>query len=233
MRELGDSFPSSPGYTALRNHRIHSREEREVVRTSTFSPSLRKTALRNRCIRSREEREVVRTSTFSPSQGHLVLRNRRIRSREERSSKRTRRLASTALAQMLQLHRTALRRCVCTLGTRQIRPYHNSSPLRRSDPRLADLENVIEDDFAVVRERYEVPKHPIILAHGLLGFDELHLTGLPGIKYWRGISEALAAKGVEVITAEVPASGRIEVRAERLAEAIERKAGGKSVNIIA
>lgn len=56
---------------------------------------------------------------------------------------------------------------------------------------------------------------------------------LPGLHYWRGISEALAAKGVEVITATVPASGSIERRAERLAESIAEKANGKSVNIIA
>lgn len=36
-----------------------------------------------------------------------------------------------------------------------------------------------------------------------------------------------------MITAEVPPSGRIEARAQRLAEVIERKAGGQSVNIIA
>ena len=37
----------------------------------------------------------------------------------------------------------------------------------------------------------------------------------------------------EVITAHVPPSGRIEVRAARLAESIERQANGKAVNIIA
>lgn len=54
-----------------------------------------------------------------------------------------------------------------------------------------------------------------------------------GIHYWRGITEALAAKGIEVITATVPASGSIEARAAKLAENIELKAKGKSVNIIA
>ena len=80
----------------------------------------------------------------------------------------------------------------------------------------------------------DTPKHPIILAHGLFGFDELHLLGgqLPGIQYWRGITEALAARGVEVITATVPPSGSIEARAEKLAECIQRDAHGKSVNII-
>lgn len=53
------------------------------------------------------------------------------------------------------------------------------------------------------------------------------------LRYWRGITEALATRGVEVITAEVPPSGRIEVRAKELAEVIEKRVGGKAVNIIA
>ena len=81
----------------------------------------------------------------------------------------------------------------------------------------------------------ETPKNPIVLAHGLLGFDELHLAGkfFPGLHYWRGITEVLASNGVEVITASVPASASIEQRAARLGEDINKKAGGKSVNIIA
>ncbi|KAK5109324.1 hypothetical protein LTR62_007093 [Meristemomyces frigidus] len=103
------------------------------------------------------------------------------------------------------------------------------------DPRLKDIDGLIRDQFAVLRKDYQVPKHPIILAHGLLGFEELHLAGpnLPGLRYWYGITEALAARGVEVITATVPASATIEERAARLAETIERKANGKAVNIIA
>ena len=81
----------------------------------------------------------------------------------------------------------------------------------------------------------ETPKNPIVLAHGLFGFDQLHLAGsiFPGVHYWRGITEALAANGIEVITASVPPSGSIEERAKKLGEDIEKKAGGKSVNIIA
>ncbi|MCJ1409034.1 hypothetical protein MMC19_003111 [Ptychographa xylographoides] len=71
------------------------------------------------------------------------------------------------------------------------------------------------------------PQHPVVLAHGLLGFDELRLAGkwLPGVHYWRGITEALKANGIEVITAHVPASGSIEIRSEQLSENIYRKAG--------
>ena len=81
----------------------------------------------------------------------------------------------------------------------------------------------------------ETPKHPIVLAHGLMGFDELHVAGqyLPGIQYWRGIREALALKGIEVITTAVPASGSLEARAAKLRDHIAEKAGGKDVNIIA
>lgn len=88
----------------------------------------------------------------------------------------------------------------------------------------------------VLKDYTDSPKNPIVLAHGLLGFDELHLLPghvLPGIHYWRGITEALAAKGVEVITATVPAAGSIEQRAQKLGESIARKAKGRSVNIVA
>ena len=68
-----------------------------------------------------------------------------------------------------------------------------------------------------------------------MGFDELHVAGrlLPGLHYWRGITEALTANGIEVITASVPASASIEERARKLCEDIQGKAHGKSVNIIA
>ena len=83
--------------------------------------------------------------------------------------------------------------------------------------------------------KIETPKNAIVLAHGLMGFDELRLAGklLPGIKYWRGIADALAANGIEVITTSVSAVGSIEQRAEMLSRAIERRAGGKRVNIVA
>ena len=144
---------------------------------------------------------------------------------------------SQSTTSMLVIHRTALRRRTQLPRAITNRFYHPSCPLRQraADPRLSNLDHVIEDDFAVLRSTYQAPKHPIILAHGLLGFNELHPVGelLPGVQYWYGITEALAAKGVEVITAAVPPSGRIEARAERLAEAIERQAAGKAVSIIA
>lgn len=46
----------------------------------------------------------------------------------------------------------------------------------------------------------------MVLAHGLLGFAELRVAGgwLPAVHYWRGITNALTANGVEVIITAVP-----------------------------
>lgn len=79
------------------------------------------------------------------------------------------------------------------------------------------------------------PKYPIVLAHGLLGFDELRLGGklFPAVQYWRGIKDAFALKGIEVFTAPVSPSGSIEQRAEQLLSGIEDGVEGKEVNIIA
>lgn len=65
------------------------------------------------------------------------------------------------------------------------RLYRTIHPLRKThDPRVDTEDHIIEDDFLVLRENYSAPKHPIVLAHGLLGFDELHPVGtlLPGIQ---------------------------------------------------
>ncbi|CAI7576390.1 unnamed protein product [Penicillium glandicola] len=115
--------------------------------------------------------------------------------------------------------------------------YHGSSCRRGPslDPRLEDHGRVIIDEYSIIRDKYVAPKYPVVLAHGLLGFDELRVAGpyLPGVQYWRGIKEALTARGIEVITATVPPSGSIEARAEQLARSIEAGARGKDVNIIA
>lgn len=113
--------------------------------------------------------------------------------------------------------------------------HFSSTLLRKEDPRIEDFGREIVDEFAVLREKYDAPKHTVVLAHGLLGFDELRLGGrfIPGIQYWRGITDALAAKGIEVIVAAVPPSGSIEARSTKLAESIALKAKGKQINIIA
>lgn len=134
-------------------------------------------------------------------------------------------LSSRALIQSTSsVHHSSQRTFTSTL------PFH-SNP----DPRLASLGPLITDSYASLRQTYDTPKSPIVLAHGLLGFDELRIAGslLPGVHYWRGITEALTANGIEVILTSVPPSASIEERAAKLSADIEKKAGGKSVNIVA
>lgn len=104
-----------------------------------------------------------------------------------------------------------------------------------SDPGARSLGHVIQADYASLKESYATPKHPIVLAHGLLGFGELRLAGdwLPGLQYWRGIKEAMQAHNIEVIITTVPTTGSIVERAHALHSQIKAKASGKDVNIIA
>jgi triacylglycerol lipase len=108
-------------------------------------------------------------------------------------------------------------------------------PIDPSGPGDGDLGRLINDDFSTFKQKYRSPKYPIVLAHGLMGFDELHLAGrfLSGVQYWRGIKEVLNANDIEVITTSVPATGAIEARARALEQEITTKAAGKDVNIIA
>ncbi|TGZ85515.1 triacylglycerol lipase [Ascodesmis nigricans] len=104
----------------------------------------------------------------------------------------------------------------------------------RKDPRIDDRGNELMDQFSVLKEKYNAPQNPIVLCHGLFGFDEIRLAGqyVPGIEYWRGICDALRMHDVEVIIASVPPSASIERRAEALAEGVKRAAKGRKVNLI-
>ncbi|KAI9817261.1 MAG: hypothetical protein M1827_001374 [Pycnora praestabilis] len=126
--------------------------------------------------------------------------------------------------------------CYFLLTYKRCFGFRAKSTSTKEDPRFGgDVGRTIEDEYAHIRDNYQTPKNPIVLAHGLMGFDELHLAGslFPGIHYWRGITEALTANGIEVIIASVPATASIEDRAAKLGVDISKKAGGKKVNIIA
>ncbi|KAK6522513.1 hypothetical protein TWF281_001958 [Arthrobotrys megalospora] len=129
-------------------------------------------------------------------------------------------------------------RAHCSLSCRFIWLRHFHTSKRRSqgyDPRIADLGRIIEDDFMRLKEHYKTPKNPIVLSHGLFGFDTLQLlpwSFVPPLQYWRGIHEALQSNGCKVIVTAVPPSASIERRAEALARSIEQQAGGQAVNIV-
>lgn len=74
-------------------------------------------------------------------------------------------------------------------------------------------------------------EHPVVLAHGVLGFDALEVAGRR-TEYFRGIPAQLRALGCDVHVVAMPPIGSIESRAEALARAV-RSLDAKRVNIIA
>jgi len=74
-------------------------------------------------------------------------------------------------------------------------------------------------------------RYPVVLAHGILGFDEVRLG--PGkAEYWRGIPARLRRLGADVRVARVPMVASVAARAEELARAV-RSLDAPKVNIIA
>jgi triacylglycerol lipase len=71
----------------------------------------------------------------------------------------------------------------------------------------------------------------VVLAHGLLGFDEVEVRGVRH-DYFRGLPDLLRARGCEVHRPRVAPSGSIAARAEALAACVRALPRGK-VNVIA
>ncbi len=74
-------------------------------------------------------------------------------------------------------------------------------------------------------------RHPVVLAHGVLGFDEIALAGRRP-RYFRNSAEQLGPLGAEFHTPRVPPAAPVSVRAGRLV-ALVRELPGARVNVIA
>lgn len=78
-------------------------------------------------------------------------------------------------------------------------------------------------------------RHPIVLVHGMLGFNELDLGWFGKLPYWRGIVEALQAGGATVRVVQVSAFNASEVRGEQLLPQVQRileETGAQKVHLI-
>jgi len=75
------------------------------------------------------------------------------------------------------------------------------------------------------------PRYPVVLAHGLFGFDEIRL-GSARHAYFRGVPARLERSGVDVRLASVARVGSIAERARELVECIEA-IGTPKVNVVA
>ncbi|KAI3648368.1 hypothetical protein MP228_006222 [Amoeboaphelidium protococcarum] len=74
---------------------------------------------------------------------------------------------------------------------------------------------------------YQATKHPIVLCHGLFGYDRIG-----PINYWTGISDVLESQGAKVYVARVSAVGGIEQRAIELERFLEQNLAGQDVNLV-
>ena len=86
-----------------------------------------------------------------------------------------------------------------------------------------------------VTPHYVPPRAPIVLCHGLYGFDKLGPEALPllQVQYWGGIENELAKLGAKVIVTKVPSTGSIWDRAHTLHSILKSILDGKDVNFIA
>ncbi|EGV63191.1 lipase 2 [Yamadazyma tenuis] len=97
---------------------------------------------------------------------------------------------------------------------------------------------LLTDQFAALKPNYTPTKHPIVLCHGLSGFDSLVFLpkpnffrksrvkkvirdGLIKVDYWYGIQDMLTRNGCEVYVGKVPPFGTIHDRAESLNKYLE------------
>jgi triacylglycerol lipase len=75
------------------------------------------------------------------------------------------------------------------------------------------------------------PRYPVVLAHGILGFDEIRI-GRSRHGYFRGVSQRLEQEGCVVHTCRVAKTASIADRAAELA-AFVREIPAKRVNLVA
>lgn len=81
------------------------------------------------------------------------------------------------------------------------------------------------------RVRRTGPVHPVVLAHGLFGFDEIRVVG-GRHEYFRGVSARLEREGIVVHRARVAKAGSVASRAAELAAFVRTLPGGR-VNLVA
>ncbi|GIX35716.1 MAG: lactonizing lipase [Lysobacteraceae bacterium] len=90
--------------------------------------------------------------------------------------------------------------------------------LKRSCRVLAALMLCLVPLLGQAQSGYTATRYPIVLVHGLLGFDSL----LGVYDYWYGMPSALRSGGARVYVANVSASHYTEVRGEQLIRDLDR-----------
>ncbi|CEP18241.1 hypothetical protein [Parasitella parasitica] len=86
-----------------------------------------------------------------------------------------------------------------------------------------------------VAPRYKAPREPIVLCHGLFGFDIRGPQNIPALQfhYWSGVEDTLAKLGAKIIVTKVPQAGSIGERSHALHTILKSILVGKNVNFVA
>ncbi|KAL0569673.1 hypothetical protein V5O48_012286 [Marasmius crinis-equi] len=117
-------------------------------------------------------------------------------------------------------------------------PPDNDSPKSGHSRRDSESQDIIHKLLSspVLYDPLRIPRHPIVLCHGLYGFDTRGPTSFPSMRmhYWSNVLSILRGKlGADVIVTSVPGTGSISSRAEQLDRQLKEKAHGKSLNFMA
>jgi triacylglycerol lipase len=75
-------------------------------------------------------------------------------------------------------------------------------------------------------------RSPIVMVHGLLGFDRFAMAGWVLADYFRGIPDALRAAGNRVLVARLSPTGGIADRAAQLKEQIDKEYPTEPIHLI-
>ncbi|KAL1946076.1 hypothetical protein VTO73DRAFT_15203 [Trametes versicolor] len=111
-------------------------------------------------------------------------------------------------------------------------PRRTAAPTR---PRRNDQIHQLISNPALY-EPVRAPRYPIVLCHGLYGFDVRGPSSIPILQthYWSNVLNVLRGKvGAEVLMTSVPSTGSISSRADNLDRFLREKAPGRGVNFLA
>ncbi len=89
------------------------------------------------------------------------------------------------------------------------------------------------EEHALVPQVESKVRDPIVLVHGLFGFDKIKLGNWSVAEYFRGIPEALTAAGNRVFVARLSPVGCIAKRASQLSDFLKANVGIEPVHIFA
>jgi len=109
-----------------------------------------------------------------------------------------------------------------------------TNPRPRNDGPLDVIHRLMRNP--ALYDPVRAPRHPVVLCHGLYGFDVRGPSAIPMLRthYWSNVLAILRKKiGAEVIVTSVPPTGSITSRAQTLHEMLCKQAPGRSVNFMA